>query len=153
VSLISEVEISIDRINTDVFNYVSNMENFGAWFPGVISIISNNEKPHGIVGKKYLETVKVPLAGLKEIPISVVDSKQGEFFVTEGDFSPLFPRMEVDIKRINNISSKISWRMYSRNNNRMIKILLLPLAKSVMQKRAKIAINRLKVTLEEKGDV
>jgi hypothetical protein len=79
MNLISEVEISIDRVDTDVFNYVSNMENFGAWFPEVISITSDSEGPHGIVGKKYLETVNIPLAGLKQISISVVDSKQGGF--------------------------------------------------------------------------
>lgn len=148
MNLISEVEISIDRVNTDVFNYVSNMENFGAWFPGVISITSNNEESHGVVGKKYLETVKIPLVGFKKIPITVVGSKQGEFFVTEGDFSPLFPRMEIEIKCIDKMSSKMSWRMYSRNNNRMAKMLLLPLAKSVMQKRAEVGIKRLKANLE-----
>ena len=148
MNLISEVEISINRANTDVFNYVSNMENFGAWFPSVISIVSDNEKPHGVIGKKYLETVKIPFAGLKKIPISVVDSKQDEIFVTEGDFSPLFPRMEIEIRRIDNASSTMSWRMYSRNNNRMAKVLLIPLAKSVMQKRANVGIKRLKVNLE-----
>lgn len=149
MNLISEVNILINRENTDVFNYVSNMENFGAWFPSVISIVSNNEEPHGVIGKKYLETVKIPFAGLKKIPISVVDSKQDAFFVTEGDFSPLFPRMEIEIKRIDNASSAMSWRMYSRNNSRMAKMLLLPLAKSVMQKRANVGIKRLKVNLED----
>ena len=148
MNLISEVEISINRVNTDVYNYVSNMENFGAWFPEVISIMSDSEGPHGVVGKKYLETVKIPLAGLKKIPISVVDSKQGEFFVTEGEFSPLFPRMEIEVRRIDSNSSGMSWRMYSRNNNRMVKMLLLPLAKSVMQKRAEVGIRRLKINLE-----
>jgi len=148
MNLISEVEISIDCINTDVFNYVSNMENFGAWFPEVISITSDSEGPHGIVGKKYLETVKIPLTGLKKIPIAVVDSKQGEFFATEGDFSPLFPRMEIDIQRVDNISSKVSWRMYSRNSSRMFNVLLLPIAKSVMQKRAEEGVKQLKVNLE-----
>jgi hypothetical protein len=68
--------------------------------------------------------------------------------VTEGEFSPLFPRMEIEVKRIDSTSSKISWRMYSRNNNRMVKLLLLSLAKSVMQKRAEVGIRRLKINLE-----
>ena len=85
MNLISDVKVSINRTNADIFDYVSNMEKFGEWFPGVISITSDDGVAHGEVDKKYLETVKVPLVGLKQISISVVDSQYGHFFVTEGD--------------------------------------------------------------------
>ena len=148
MNLISDVNVLINRANTDVFEYVSNMEKFGEWFPGVISITSSDGVAHGNVDKKYLETVKVPLAGLKQIPISVVDSKYGKFFATEGAFSPLFPRMEITIKSMDDTTSSVSWRMYSRNNKSIVKVLLLPLAKSIMQKRAQVGIKQLKVNLE-----
>ena len=148
MNLISDVNESINRTNEDVFDYVSNMEKFGEWFPGVISITSSDGVAHGKVDKKYLETVKVPLAGLKKISISVVDSKYGQFFATEGEFSPLFPRMEITIKSIDETRSSVSWRMYSRNNKSIVKVLLLPFAKSIMQKRAQVGIKQLKVNLE-----
>ena len=148
MNLISDVKVLINRENTDVFDYVSNMEKFGEWFPGVICITSDDGIAHGEVDKKYLETVKVPLVGLKQISISVVDSKYGHFFATEGAFSPLLPRMEIDIKSIDRVSSSVSWRMYSRNNKSIVKVLLLPMAKSIMQKRAEIGIKQLKVNLE-----
>ena len=148
MNLISDVKVSINRTNADIFDYVSNMEKFGEWFPGVISITSDDGVAHGEVDKKYLETVKVPLVGLKQISISVVDSQYGHFFVTEGDFSPLLPRMEIDIKKIDHMSSSVSWRMYSRNNKSIVKVLLLPLAKLIMQKRAEVGIKQLKINLE-----
>lgn len=142
--IIAEANVSINRPVNVVFDYVSNMENFGLWFPGVISIESSNDVAHGEVGKKYLETVKVPLKGHKKIGITVVESLRGQRFVTEGKFPPLMPKMEVSFTRKSDDACDVHWRMYSRNNHPLFKVLMLPIAKSIMGKRAQTGVSKLK---------
>jgi hypothetical protein len=38
------------------YRYATNLEHFGDWFPGVLSIVSANDHPHGEVGKEYAES-------------------------------------------------------------------------------------------------
>jgi hypothetical protein len=71
------------------------VENFGEWFPGVVTIASSNALKHGQPGKQYLETVLVPLRGTRKITLEV---REGEFFAIEGRFPPLMPRMEMELR-------------------------------------------------------
>ena len=65
--LLTEKTVNINRPALAVFGYVSNMEKFGEWFPGVISIASTDALQRGQQGKEYLETVSVPLRGKRKI--------------------------------------------------------------------------------------
>lgn len=146
--LIAEDSVSIDRGNAEVFHYVSNLENFGNWFPGVISIASGNDLRHGEIGKQYMETVAIPFRGKRGITIAVVKSEMNRFIATEGLFPPVMPRMEIELKDADDGSCHVVWRMYSRNQGMLFRIMLLPLAKLVMQKRARLGVKRLKQILE-----
>ena len=66
-----------------IFDYVSNMENFGKWFTGVISVESVDDSPHSVTGKTYLETVRIPMAGSRKIKIEVFSSQRPLLFITE----------------------------------------------------------------------
>lgn len=138
------IEQSIDK----VYEYVTDMENFGDWFPGVIKITSQNKLKHGEVGKKYLETVKDPFRGKVEILIEVKKALTNSYFVTEGEYPPLLPKMSVQFSGKQNNSTEISWSMESRSNNMLIQILIIPLARIIMKKRAKSGIINLKRKLE-----
>ena len=146
--LISESSINIELPCIRVFDYISNMENFAQWFPGVISIKSVDQKEHGMVGKKYLEVVSIPLQGKKSIEISVIESIPGKVFRTTGEFKPLFPRMEIELNDSKEGACGLCWRMYSRNDAKLVQLLLLPIAKRIMQKRAEIGVKNLKQMLE-----
>lgn len=148
MTLIARTTIAIKCSSESAFSVVSNMERFGDWFPGVKSIKSINNLPHGEVGKKYLEIVSVPIGGEKEIEITVKESIRFERFVTEGRFLPLLPRMEVVIANSGENEISLQWSMYSRSDSMAVKILLLPLVKKTMQKRANIGSVRLKRLLE-----
>lgn len=58
------------------------------------------------------------------------------------------PRMEVVIADSGENEISLQWSMYSRSDSMAVKILLLPLVKKTMQKRANVGSARLKRLLE-----
>lgn len=146
--LLAEKSVHIHRPVLEVFGYVSNMENFGEWFPGVISIKSHNALAHGELGKEYLETVRVPLRGRRQITLQVREVRSPHFFATEGRFLPLLPRMEITLDASAMNSCELTWRIFSRSRNPWVKYLVLPLARRVMDKRASLGVAALKGLME-----
>jgi len=149
MNVLAKETISIDRPAALIFDYVSNMENFGRWFQGVIAIEAVANEAHGTLGKTYLETVNIPLRGSRQIKLQVIESRKPTLFVTEGDFSPVMPRMEITITECG-LSSRFEWKMYSRNHGILFRALLLPLIRSEITKRAQKSLPRLKAVLEQK---
>ncbi|MBT28573.1 MAG: polyketide cyclase [Thalassobius sp.] len=144
-------KVKIKRPIAEVYHFVVNMENFGQWFPEVINIQSANAIEHGLVGKKYLETVKVPFQGEQQISLEVVAAKKNELFMTEGEFHPLLPRMTVNFSADFENNTNLTWRMESRSNNSLFNILLLPIFKAILKKRAKKGVQSLKGILEKES--
>lgn len=149
--LLTEKTIHIQQPTSVVFGYVSNMEKFGEWFPGVISIASANALDHGQQGKEYLETVSLPLRGTRKVKLEVREVRRDQFFATEGLFPPLMPRMEIELHETGPSSCELTWRMFSRSNSRIVRYTLLPLARRVMDKRASLGVAALKKRWEDGG--
>lgn len=149
MTILTENKIEINRSVSEVYDFVINMENFGKWFPEVIEINSQNNLEHGIVGKKYIETVKDPFKGEVQIVIEVKKAEKDEFFITEGEYAPLLPKMVVHFSETLNGGTAFTWAMESRTENTFVKILLLPIAKLVMKRRAKIGVSNLKKIFEK----
>ena len=146
--LLTEQNIRINRPINVVFDYVTNMEQFGDWFPGVLAIKSANDHLPGQIGKEYLETVAIPLRGERKIRLVVREAEINKLFVTEGKLSPLLPRMEVRFQVEDSDSCQVTWRMLSRNSAVFFRLTLLPIARAVLQKRAAIGLGKLKRNLE-----
>lgn len=147
--LLTEKTIDIQRPAAAVFDYVTNMEKFGEWFPKVVSIESANSLPHGQLGKKYLETVSVPLRGVRKILLEVCEVQGHHFFATQGRLVPLLPRMEISLMETGSHSCQLSWRMFSRSNNPLVRYALVPLARRVMGQRASVGLAALMKVLEQ----
>ncbi|QCX39050.1 SRPBCC family protein [Aureibaculum algae] len=141
--------VTINRTIKEVYKFTTNMENFKSWFPKVIKIESNNSLNHAIVGKKYIETVIVPFKGESIISLNVVKAEENKIFITEGDFSPLFPKMTIKFHENSSNTTTLTWCMQSRNTNLIFTSLLLPIFKKIMNKRAKIGVQNLKTILEK----
>jgi len=124
------------------------LENFGEWFPQVRSIVSANSLPHAHIDKEYLEVVAGPNGKERQLLVRVKQVKPNLLFVTEGDYPPLLPRMEVTFHPQGIESCIVTWRMYSRNNSLLARFTLLPLARRVIRKRAAVGVARLKKNLE-----
>ena len=113
--LLVEQSVCIHRPAQSVFEFVSNMEHFGLWFPGVIGIESSNALVPGQVGKEYLETVSVPFRGRQKITLQVrevVQTSGHYLFATEGRFPPLLPRMEISISDVQPTFCQLTWRIF-----------------------------------------
>lgn len=148
MQLLTEQTTTIARSVEATYLYATNLEHFAEWFPGVLSIESVNTLAHAQRGKEYLETMAIPLRGTRKIGIRVKDAQSNKVFVTEGDFSPLMPRMEILFQATGADSCSVTWRMFSRNDGWLFKTTLLHVFKRVMQKRAAIGMKRLKRKLE-----
>lgn len=148
MQLLTEQTATIARSVEATYLYATNLELFAEWFPGVLFIESANTLEHAQRGKEYLETVAVPLRGKRKIKIRVKDAQSNKVFITEGEFSPLMPRMEMLFQATGADSCSVTWRMLSRNDSLLFKATLLHLFKSVMHKRAEIGMKRLRQKLE-----
>jgi carbon monoxide dehydrogenase subunit G len=149
MKLLASETVTINTSAQNIFDFMVNMENFKHWFPGVIAIESANDLPHGVVGKLYLETVKVPFKSKpKKIKLQLVESESPLSFATQGTFPPLMPRMEVRLTSVDAATTKVYWQMFSRNDSLLFKVMILPLIKSVITKRARLGIEKLKKVIE-----
>ena len=78
-----------------VFAFVTDMENYRLWFPGVVEIRSKNNLAHGVVGKQYTEILAIENAE-SELTIEVYESDINQRFVTKGDLAGILPQMTVE---------------------------------------------------------
>jgi hypothetical protein len=148
VHLLAEAVAHIERPTAAVFEYVADMERFHEWFPGVLAIAAVDDAQHGQPGKEYLETVVLPLRGARQIKLVVREARSNELFVTEGRLPLLMPRMEVTFVPRGVSSCTLTWRMFSRNDGLVARLLVLPLARRVLAKRARAGVSALKSKLE-----
>lgn len=91
-ALMAQGSVDIRRPCHDVFAYVSNMENFSAWFPGVASIRALDALDHGRVGRRYRETLRMPFGRTSTIDLEVKEARPEAHLMTEGE-GFLLPRM------------------------------------------------------------
>jgi hypothetical protein len=146
--LLASGVVNVECSSAKSFDYAANLENFADWFPGVINVSSDNELPYATVGKRYRETVAVPLQGRRSVLIRVVDANPPRRITTEGDLPILLPRMELEFHELGPDSCEIYWRMLSRNSNLTYRYTALPFARWVMSRRAKTGLRSLKRLLE-----
>ena len=124
------------------------MERFGEWFPGVIAIAPLDAPGPAEVGKVYVETVRLPLRGLRQIHLQVREARAPWFFATEGRLPPLLPRMEITLQDTAADACELTWRMLSRGRGPAVQYLLVPLARRVVGRRAARGLAALKARME-----
>ena len=132
----------------DVFDFLANHENYALWYPNVISIVSGNALPHGQVGKIYEEAIRLPTRRIQPITIRVVESRRPSLFVTEGDFPPLHPRMEVHLSENAAGETLLDWRFYSRSQSAVGRWLIARLLRGTLQRDSGIGLARMKALVE-----
>ena len=148
VVLLAQGSVEIRRSRRDVFAYVSNMENFSAWFPGVVSVRAHDDQlDHGQVGKRYRETVRVSFGRTSTIDLEVKEAHPGARLITEGG-GKLLPRMTVDFAALSDGETRVNWQMVTRNRRWWFRWLVVPLVRRVMVGRARKGLRRLRVELE-----
>ncbi len=145
--LLAHGSVEIRQPCDDVFAYVSNIENFSAWFPGVASIRALDMLEHGQVGKRYRETLHMPFGRTGTIDIEVKEAQPGARLMTEGG-GFILARMSVDFAALSKDQTRVDWRMVSRNQRWWFRWLVVPLLRRVMRVRARDGLRRLRENLE-----
>jgi uncharacterized membrane protein len=145
--LLAEGTVEIGRSCDDAYAYVSNLENFPAWFPGVAAMRALDATAHGSVGKRYRETVHLPFGRTTTIDIEVKEAQPGAHLVTEGQ-GLLLPCMRVQFTALSGARTRIDWRMVSRNHAWWFRRLAAPLLRAVLGRRARRGLRQLRLNLE-----
>jgi hypothetical protein len=148
LKLLAEQSVAIGCDVRTAFDYISNMENFGQWFPGVRSIVSADSLQPIEPGKEYVEVVATPTGEERQILVRVRQIEPDRLFATEGDYPPLLPRMEMHLRAERADACVITWRMLSRNDAPEAQIPWLPIARQTIQQRADLGVAQLKARLE-----
>lgn len=147
--LLAQAAVAIDCPQHVAFDYAANLENFPAWFPGVLRMASTDGRPFDTVGKQYRETFAQPMRGAGSVAIRVVEVEPGARIVTEGTLASVLPRMEIVCRQTAPGVCEVSWRMFSRRTTGWSRFIVLPMARRLMTRRARRGLQILKRHLED----
>ena len=139
----------INRPIAHVFEFLANHENYIKWFPGVVAIAAADTLPHGTVGKIYKETLRLPTGRHRRIAIKVVESQFPALFMTEGDFAPVHPRMEIRLSERAAQATSLNFRFLSRSQSLIARLLIRALVKRAFARQSEVGLRQLKKILEE----
>ncbi len=115
MKLVVDRQFNLPMLVEKVFDYLSDHTNYADWYPGVISVSKRiNDEQIG-VGTIFDEVIRLPTGGETTIEITVVEHDARRRFVTEGNFKPLFPRMEFDFCSEPSGGTQVRWRFLTRN--------------------------------------
>ena len=144
--LLAEKTMTLTQSKEQVFSYVTNMENYGEWFPGVVSIESSNGLPHGVIGKKYKESLLMP-EGEVSLVIEVKDCLLNRRFYTEGSLNPVLPAMLMEFELTELGETKFFLRYFSRNAELNSNADLIKMLQQNLSERVDLAEKTLKSVL------
>ena len=144
---LARTSVNIDVSVSEVFRYVTNLERYGDWFPGVISVKSANQNAHATVGKAYLETLRLP-EGEMDIVIDVVKCQPDRLFMTHGNLDGILPQMTMTFSPHQDDRCQFTLQYHSRNPSLSETSDLVSALKTDISNRAKMGVERLKYQLE-----
>lgn len=147
--LLFDQTLTIDRPIADVFEYVSNHENYANWYPGVVSVETANDGAPASKGKAYNEVIRMPTGRNRPIRIEVIEANPPNLFMTEGAFSPLHPRMEFHLTPFSTTATLLNLVFFSRNQSSLGRLTVKTLFGGALKKRSETGLRRLKSILEE----
>ena len=146
--LLAQAAVTVDCPQRVAFDFAANLENFAAWFPGVLRVDAANDLPFDAVGKRYREAFEAPMRGPRSVDIRVVEVAAPSRIVTEGTLASVLPRMEIVFRPTAPGACAVEWRMWSRKTSGLARFIVLPLARRLMTQRARQGLRVLKRRLE-----
>lgn len=140
--------VSINCPISEVFEFVSNHENYIKWYPGVVAVTSTNGLAPGTVGKVYNEILQLPSGRRSAFDIEVVEARAPELFATEGTLAPLRPRLEMRLTAKAATVTALNLRFFSRNQSLLGRLLIGALAPRAIRPQTQAGLAKLKSILE-----
>jgi len=147
---LAKTSITISAPIDIVFKYVSNMENYKNWFPGVVDIKPANELNHGVVGKTYIETLSLP-NGDAELVIEVDQCDINRLFLTKGNLTGILPQMTVAFCVNDENHCEVNLQYHSRSPELTLTSDIVIALRSDLAIRANKGVAKLKIILEQEN--
>ena len=132
-----------------VFTFIANHENYKRWYPGVVSVTSVDDMPHGVVGKTYCETLQMPGGRLQNIQIVTIASTPPHRFVTQGDFASLLPQMTFELSSSEGGGTDVMWMFHSRHTSPVRRLVARLIFRPILRRQATHAMATLTRLLEQ----
>ena len=139
---LAQAQVTLSGPLSHFFDFVTNMENYGEWFPGVIAVKSANDLPPSQIGKTYAETLNFP-EGEFSLKLTVVECELNRIFVTQGDLVGLLPQMTMKFIPLDEAQFRFDLSYHSRNDELEKNQEMLHSLKRDIQNRANTAMDKL----------
>ncbi|MDG2528215.1 SRPBCC family protein [Caulobacter endophyticus] len=139
--------IEIARPADEVFAFVANHENYARWYPGALKVVALDDLPHGAPGKAYEETLVLPSGRTTVFTIRTIEVRAPDLFVTEGELSPVFPRMEIRLTSKSPQVTELRLKFLSRSRSFLLRLLIALLVRGIVSRQTKVGLSRLQSIL------
>jgi hypothetical protein len=136
--------IDIARPADEVF---VNHENYARWYPGAVKVIALDDLVQGAPGKAYEETLALPSGRTTVFTIRTIEVQAPDLFVTEGELSPVFPRMEIRLTAKSPQVTELRLKLLSRSRSPLVRLLIALLVRRIVSRQTKVGLSRLRSIL------
>jgi len=148
MDFVAESRVNIDLPLAEVFEYVSDFNNYADWAPGILSMKEVDQIPVDTIGKKYIETLNIPIKGETSIDLVIRHFEKDRLIRFEPALKPLLPRFTLRFTEIGKNMTNVQWLCESRNASPVFKKVLKPVLSKVIQKAGDEQLATLKSLME-----
>lgn len=145
--LLADHAVEIPRAVGEVFAFVSNHENYPRWYPGALTVIALDDLPPGATGKTYEESLALPSGRIAAFIIRTIEVRAPNFLATEGDLSPLFPRMEILLEAKAPLATDVRLKFWSRSRSPVARLFINFLVRRIVNQQTRVGLSRLRAIL------
>ncbi len=140
--LLASVSLTIYSPIDAFFEYVTDLENYPNWFPGVLKVQRINPHKPSSPGLKYLEIIEFADSTLEQT-VEVTEISINKFLVTQGDAQPLLTQMNMNFTpQGKGFLFEVSY--YSRQDPKKLDHDMLAVVSSNIAQRAELGMKALK---------
>ncbi|NWG45213.1 MAG: zinc-binding dehydrogenase [Alphaproteobacteria bacterium] len=140
--------IEIARPAEAVFAFVSHLENYPDWFPGVVQMRSADDLPDGTIGKRYNEIAVVPPGREEAVSVEIAEFERGRRLVIHPDLAPVLPKFTYEVVERGAERTEFRWRCEARARGASV-ALAFRLMRAVLRPRLRAGLGNLKRILEQ----
>lgn len=108
----------------EVFDYLSDHENYVDWFPGAEDIEAQKDLPKASEGQIYKERLELPSGKKVDMFITVVSSVKPSYFEMTGDFKPLHTNLLYELASLSPDETRLTVSFFTRHPSSILRWVL-----------------------------
>lgn len=144
-----QASIRIARPASEVFAFVSDLENYPRWFPGIGKMAAVDSSPIGTIGKRYAEVAYLRTGQVADITVEIVEFVAGERFAMHASLEPILPRFDYRFVAAGEDACDFHWRCTRRAQTEAAIQMVGPMREG-LGPRLHQALENLKLRLEKR---